>query len=60
VQGEQKTGRRGTLGPEDQKIADRVSALHKERQEMSSLPVSEEVVRDRLETLNPEGFEEQT
>jgi len=50
-QGEQKTGRRGTLGPEDQKIADRLSALHKERQEMATLPVSEEEVRDRLEKL---------
>ena len=51
AQGEQKTVRRGTLGPEDQKIADRLSALHKERQEMATLTVSEEEVRDRLEKL---------
>jgi len=52
TQPEQKTGRRGlgNLAPEDQKIADRLSALHKERQEMSNLP-SEEEVRDRLEKL---------
>lgn len=51
AQGEQKTVRRGILGPEDQKIADRLSALHKERQEMATLTVSEEEVRDRLEKL---------
>ena len=52
TQGEQKPARRerGVLGPEDQKIADRLSALHKERQEMSNLP-SEEEVRNRLEKL---------
>ena len=51
AQGEQKTARRGTLGPEDQKKRDRLSALHNERKEMATLPVSEEEVRDRLEKL---------
>jgi len=50
TQAEQKTVRRGCLGPEDQKIADRLSALHKERQEMANMP-SEEEVRDRLDKL---------
>lgn len=52
TQTEQKSWRRGTgnLAPEDQKIANRLSALHKERQEMSNLP-SEEEVRDRLDRL---------
>eukprot|EP00092_Neocalanus_flemingeri_P019071 GFUD01020660.1.p1 GENE.GFUD01020660.1~~GFUD01020660.1.p1 ORF type:complete len:379 (-),score=124.09 GFUD01020660.1:577-1713(-) len=50
TQADQKHPRRGLLGPEDQKIADRLSALHKERQEMVNLP-SEEEVRDRLDKL---------
>lgn len=47
---EQKPVRKGVLGPEDQKIADRLSALHKERQEMAKMPSKEEV-RDRLDRL---------
>merc|ERR1719228_221258 len=46
----QQPVRRGVLGPEDQKIADRLSALHRERQEMANMP-SEEEVRDRLDRL---------
>jgi len=46
----QQPVRRGVLGPEDQKIADRLSALHRERQEMTNLP-SESEVRDRLDKL---------
>merc|ERR1719369_572192 len=45
-----KHARRRVLGSEDKKIADRLSALHKERQEMTNLP-SEEEVRDRLDKL---------
>ena len=47
---DQKPVRKGVLGPEDQKIADRLSALHKERQEMANMP-SEEEGRDRLDRL---------
>jgi len=50
TQKEQKSGRKGVLGPEDQKIAERLSALHRERQEMANMP-SEEEVRDRLDRL---------
>merc|ERR1719431_1313964 len=50
TQKEQKSVRNGVLGPEDQKIADRLSALHRERQEMANMP-SEEDVRDRLDRL---------
>jgi len=50
TQRDQKPLKKGVLGSEDQKIAERLSALHKERQEMTNLP-SEEEVRDRLDRL---------